>query len=150
MIFLDKPETLTSVGSIVACFLEHEEHFLFLKRSEVEQSPGTWCVPGGKLEQQETPIEGARRELFEETQLEIPSLSFVRRVFLTLSLQPTQGLDMYIFYAALDEKLQPTLNFEHTEHKWMTFDEAKAFPLISGCPEHLDKYRELIKLSSCR
>jgi hypothetical protein len=76
--------------------------------------------------------------------LAVSGLNFVQQVFLTSIMLPAQGLERYIFYAALDEKLQPTLNFEHTEHKWMTFDKAKVFPLISGCPEHLDRYKELI------
>ena len=43
----------------------------------VEPNRGEWCLPGGFLEWGETPEEGAKRELFEETGLNAESLTFV-------------------------------------------------------------------------
>jgi 8-oxo-dGTP pyrophosphatase MutT (NUDIX family) len=40
---------------------------LFLKRGPGGDAPGMWCVPGGRLEGTETPIDAAIRETEEET-----------------------------------------------------------------------------------
>lgn len=147
MIFLDKPKSHVSLVHVAACFLENSGSFLFLKRSSHEESPGTWCVPGGKLKKGERPIDGARRELFEETQIQVKELNFIHTVFIESCAEKAVGFDMHIFYAPVDAQLAPTLNSEHTDFKWMGAEEAKAFPLISGDPTHLDVYMELIHSS---
>ena len=38
---------------------------------------GTWCIPGGKLEMFEAWDEGARREVLEETGIEVGDMRFV-------------------------------------------------------------------------
>ena len=46
-----------------------EGKVLILERAEGTHSGHAWCLPGGKLEYGETVADGARRELFEETEL---------------------------------------------------------------------------------
>jgi 8-oxo-dGTP pyrophosphatase MutT (NUDIX family) len=48
---------------------DHEGRVLLLRRSATRTWPGTWCLPGGRLESGETLEECCRRELFEETGL---------------------------------------------------------------------------------
>jgi len=48
--------------------LDDEHHLLLVKRA-MEPAKGTWCLPGGFVELDETPAEGAVRELQEETGL---------------------------------------------------------------------------------
>jgi 8-oxo-dGTP diphosphatase len=48
---------------------DHEGRVLLLRRSATRTWPGTWCLPGGRLEPGETLEECCRRELFEETGL---------------------------------------------------------------------------------
>jgi 8-oxo-dGTP diphosphatase len=48
---------------------DHEGRVLLLRRSATRTWPGTWCLPGGRLEYGETLEECCRRELFEETGL---------------------------------------------------------------------------------
>ena len=46
-----------------------DDHNVLLTLRAVEPRKGEWCLPGGFLEWGETPEEGAKRELFEETGL---------------------------------------------------------------------------------
>ncbi len=46
-----------------------DEHLLLLVKRAMEPAKGTWCLPGGFVESDETPAEGAIRELQEETGL---------------------------------------------------------------------------------
>jgi 8-oxo-dGTP diphosphatase len=50
----------------VAIFCRHEETILLVRHRRL----GTWLPVGGEIEPGETPLEAARRELFEETGLE--------------------------------------------------------------------------------
>jgi len=53
-----------------AVYAEHHGEILLLKRSGGALS-GQWFLPGGMVERDELPEEGARRELLEESGLEI-------------------------------------------------------------------------------
>jgi ADP-ribose pyrophosphatase YjhB (NUDIX family) len=60
-------EQQTYVGIIV----KHKEKCLLCKRNSKGSYPGMWSIPAGKLEKEEDTIEGAKREFFEETNLDI-------------------------------------------------------------------------------
>ncbi len=61
-----------------ACALvEDAEGRLLLARRAIEPYPGMWDVPGGYLHEHEHPLDGLRRELVEETGLEIEPLDFL-------------------------------------------------------------------------
>lgn len=52
-------------------YAERGDEILLLKRGEGSALAGEWFLPGGMVERDEDPDEGARRELFEESGLEI-------------------------------------------------------------------------------
>ena len=54
----------------VAAIIVRDGHILMIKRG-VEPSLGKWSVPGGRLEIGETMEEGLRREVLEETGLDV-------------------------------------------------------------------------------
>jgi ADP-ribose pyrophosphatase YjhB (NUDIX family) len=54
-----------------------EEGRVLLVRRAVEPHKGSWDVPGGFLEEGEHPLDGVRRELREETGLEVEPLEFL-------------------------------------------------------------------------
>lgn len=60
-------EQQTYVGIIV----KHKDKCLLCKRNSKGSYPGMWSIPAGKLEKNEDTIEGAKREFFEETNLNI-------------------------------------------------------------------------------
>lgn len=48
-----------------------EDQILLLQRGANSKYPGQWCIPGGKMEGDETDIECAVRELREETGIQV-------------------------------------------------------------------------------
>lgn len=65
-------------SSPCACALvEDEQGRLLLARRAVEPYRGLWDAPGGFLEEHEHPLHGLRRELREETGLEIEPVAFL-------------------------------------------------------------------------
>jgi 8-oxo-dGTP pyrophosphatase MutT (NUDIX family) len=53
------------------CFILHENKVLLLKKKPGLFGAGKWNAPGGKLQPNETPEKCARREVYEETGLEV-------------------------------------------------------------------------------
>ena len=63
------------ISGAVAVLLDSQNRTLILLRpKEALWAPLKWGFPGGKLEDGETPTEGAIRETLEETELEIRNL----------------------------------------------------------------------------
>jgi len=54
---------------VAACLVHNSKKELLLIKRGVEPSIGSWALPGGFIEIDETPQEAGRRELYEETGL---------------------------------------------------------------------------------
>jgi bifunctional NMN adenylyltransferase/nudix hydrolase len=61
------PVVFQTVDTVVTC----SGHVLLVKRKEMPGA-GTWAIPGGFLNQKETLLDGALRELKEETKVKVP------------------------------------------------------------------------------
>ncbi len=101
--------------------LKNQNQVLLCKRNKSETLPGVWSIPAGKLDNTENPLQGAKREFFEETNLKLKNnlklCGFVTRK--TRDNSKEKGL-MYVFLTETEEKLIPDLEnaqdgFEHTE-----------------------------------
>jgi ADP-ribose pyrophosphatase YjhB (NUDIX family) len=57
--------------------VEDDEGRVLLARRVFEPFKGRWDIPGGFLEEGEHPLDGVRRELLEETGLEVEPLDFL-------------------------------------------------------------------------
>ena len=92
------------------------QRFLFLLRSE-DRNPSNWGIPGGKIEKDETLIEGIERECIEEmdffpgTVKLIPIQKFVNNSFI-----------YHTFFCKVDTEFIPKLNEEHCGYAWTAID----------------------------
>lgn len=131
------------VGVAVKC----KNKLLLCKRNNLGSFPGMWSIPGGKLEDGETTQEGAKREFFEETNINIDNieLTFVGLIPRhTRDGKKVKGL-MYVYLLNVDTPLYPDLENaidgeEHTECGYFEIDKIK--PETSG--EYLHKLAEII------
>lgn len=131
------------VGVMVKC----KDKILLCKRNNQGSFPGMWSIPGGKLEENETTQEGAKREFLEETAVDINNLELA---FIGLIPRHTRdgkkvkGL-MYVYLLDVEEPIIPDLENaidgeEHTECGYFSIDEIK--PETSG--EYLHKLAEIV------
>lgn len=137
-VFLDPPKRFIPDITIVGCYCQWEDKFLLLKRHPQCFSGKTWCLPGGKLEEGESRLEGARRELHEEAGIELVPKDLSH--FLTFYLDRGDlKYDFAVYHCSFKEKPELHLHLnEHTEGKWVTHTEAKSLPLIEGGEQVLD------------
>jgi len=133
----------TYTGVMVKC----GDKILLCKRNNLGSFPGMWSIPGGKLEQGESTQEGARREFFEETAVDIDDLDLK---FIGLIPRHTRdgkkvkGL-MYVYLLEVDQEIQPDLanamdGEEHTD--WGYFELKDISAEKSG--EYMHKIAEIV------
>jgi mutator protein MutT len=56
---------------VAGCYCEFEDKILFLKRASHKHQGDMWGIPGGKLDEGETPRMAVIREVFEEVGIPI-------------------------------------------------------------------------------
>jgi ADP-ribose pyrophosphatase YjhB (NUDIX family) len=131
----------------VGVAVKHQNKLLLCKRNNQGSFPGMWSIPGGKLEENETTQEGAKREFFEETSLNINDveLTFVGLIPRhTRDGKKVKGF-MYVYLLNTESPMYPDLvnaidGEEHTECGYFPIEEIK--PETSG--EYLYKLAEII------
>lgn len=130
MIFDVLPEDFKSKARVSGCYVQVQEHLLFLCRHPAKIEGGRWGTPGGKGNPGESLRAAGRRELAEETgiDLEEDALTFRALFYVRLSYG---DFEYAVFDASLlerpDIRLSPD---EHVEYRWVTPQEALALPLM--------------------
>ena len=107
---------MQNYSNAVKAFIVKDNKILLLKRDPAgAHNPGTWDLPGGRLNPAENPYEGLKRELREETGMEIEILlPFAVQYF---TRQDGQIITLIIFLCQqLTSEIK--LSSEHTEYKW--------------------------------
>lgn len=109
--------------------LKKNNKVLLCKRSPEKSLPNTWSIPSGHLEDGESPGQGALREFYEETNIELDTdislvgfLNKMRKDGIT-----KKGM-VYVFTKETNEDLEPNLQdavdgYEHTECKFFSKDD---------------------------
>jgi 8-oxo-dGTP pyrophosphatase MutT (NUDIX family) len=139
-IHTQKPEGFIAQVEIAACYIELGDRFLLLQRAGKEA--GTWAVPAGKLEKDETPHSAAIRELFEETGIVISEALYLDRLFFC---RPNLNYVYHLFKIELSEIPEVRLSDEHLQFTWATLTEIERLPLMAGAKGALEHYLKLTK-----
>jgi 8-oxo-dGTP pyrophosphatase MutT (NUDIX family) len=123
------------------CYCEFENQFLFLKRHPNKSYGDTWCIPGGKLDEGETPIMGVIREVYEETGISINPevLQYISPTIYALNTPNGKDFVFHRFWAKLSSLPSLSLDLsEHTDARWVTiFEILHELPLMDGGKEAL-------------
>jgi ADP-ribose pyrophosphatase YjhB (NUDIX family) len=106
------------------------DKILLCKRSSNENFPNMWSIPAGHLEKNETIQDCAKREFFEETNLNVNDydLKFIGLVpRYTKNGNDVKGL-MYVYLLEVDDQINPDLDLakdghEHTECGYFSINE---------------------------
>lgn len=104
----------------------HNNTLLILRRgSTAPWMPGRYCLPGGKVEYNETLEIAGQRELFEETGIKVP----------VSNLMPiTVSYPKYSKIVFVTQSSDPSvsLNWEHDDYQWVSAHNIVQFELVPG------------------
>lgn len=107
--------------------LIQSNRLLLLRRGEsAPWMPGRYCLPGGRLDSNESLIDCAVREMFEETGLKLHTNELIP---VTISYTSYSKI-VYVCNSVglYDVKL----NWEHSEYHWATMEQSLSMSLVNG------------------
>jgi len=140
-IFEKKPEGFTPNVEVAGCYIEVENKLLLLEYASTGTKSGKWGVPAGKVEKDETPLNAARRELFEETAISLGCQSQIHYVNSMYIRKPDVDYIFHLFKVQLDQMPDVHLSHEHQSYRWATSQDIEEMPLVDAGKEALQYYR---------
>ncbi len=107
---------------------EQTPWYFVARRSEHCHRGGTWAVPGGALDEGETPLEGALREFAEEIGVDLPELDVV-----AVHEDGHGGWSYWTHLVDIPERFDPpvTYNWETADARWVRGDELADLDLFA-------------------
>lgn len=135
MIYLEKPEIFKPLFEIVSCICECEDKILLLLRQDNKIEGNKWGLPAGKREPNENLEDAIKREIREETGLNLApaELNYFNTVYVKY---PTKDFIDHMFYARF--RCKPGIKLSPNEHKdyaWKTVKKALKMNLLPGQDE---------------
>lgn len=133
IVYIEKPADFFVRHRVSTVFFECDDHLLLLQRSfQSKIAPGMWCVPGGKFEGEETPLECLVREVNEELNilLDAHQVHFMKSLYVR---HVIMDYELYLYHYKCTTrpciKINPNEHFTYVWQPMMHFNE---LPLLEG------------------
>lgn len=105
-------------SSVTAIILNSSEEVLLLKRHPHDRTlPDVYCLPGGKIDTDEFPLAALKREVFEETKLEVVDHTFLCK-------GENEKFNILFFTVRVKNTSPVTISNEHESYAWIPLTEA--------------------------
>ena len=128
------PHPAVTADCLVFARTEKGMKLLLIQRKN-EPCKGKWAFPGGFMDIDETTIDAARRELKEETGLEVGEL-FRVGVFDAVNRDPRERIITVAYYTVLDKPVEVCGLDDAAQAKWF---------LLTELPELAFDHREILR-----
>ena len=118
---------------IVTSFITNNDKFLLLKRSDkVKSMKGLWAGVSGIIEKNETPLERAKIEIFEEVGITESNIKLLKSADLIRVESPQYKNHEWEIFPFLFEttNAEIKLNWENSEYKWVNADEISNYETV--------------------
>lgn len=137
-IYDKKPKDFSPKVEVAAIYLNVNDKLLLLELGADKQEKGAWGVPAGKLEVGERPVQAAKRELLEETGIDIEAESSFYPLGELYIRKPEIDYTYHLFGINLESPPTIWLSPEHCSYQWVSRFEAESLPLMNGAKLALD------------
>ncbi|NBP03673.1 MAG: NUDIX hydrolase [Proteobacteria bacterium] len=115
-----------------------DKQILILKRGHTAPwMPNKYCLPGGRVEEGESILDCAIRELAEETQIYIDNSSYL--IPKSIKYSHTFTKTIFIFNTLQYEVI---LNWEHTDFKWVNSISIKDYSTVPSLTKIIQNLKE--------
>jgi len=118
---------------IVTSFIKNNDKFLILKRSKnVRTMKDLWAGISGIIEKNETPLERAKIEIFEETGIKEDQIKLLKAADEMRVGSPQYKNHEWEVFPFLFESKNPVvkLNWENSDSKWILANELKNYNTV--------------------
>ena len=120
---------------VTAGLIEKDDKILIARRKEDKHLAGFWEFPGGKIENNETPEDCLKRELFEEFSIITEVCEFVAE---TIYKHSTKTIKLIAFIVKVLEG--DFILKDHDNIKWVDLEEIKKYKLAPADIQILKEY----------
>ena len=104
----------------------YNNKLLLLKRGETSPwMPGRYCLPGGMVEEGESLVHAASRELYEETRI-----VYLPKLLQSIDVSYNDSIKT-VFVANLNSD-KVVLNFEHSDYVWANINDIAKYKIVPG------------------
>lgn len=106
---------MSKISAGIFFYSQSTKRFLYLLRNDKQSF--SWSIPGGKIADNETLLEGLKRECTEEIQYwpDTPKLIPIQKF-------SNQTFTYHTFFCSLEKEFIPKLNNEHVGYAWIDED----------------------------
>ena len=125
----------------MVAFVRNGDDVLMLRRSDSSRIyPGRYNGVGGHLERQEDPLSGMRREILEETGLQVTQLHL--RALYNIDAGGHQGVLLFVFTCqSASRELCPAT--PEGALRWVPRHELMSLPLVEDLPQMLPRFLDM-------
>lgn len=131
----EKPDNFDQPMRVAGIIVRVEDEVLYLKRALYKKfGAGQWALPVGKIEDEESFVKGALRELEEEVGICLgqDELKYINTYYHSPKRDSSVQLEYVTFEARKESKPDIILNKESEDYKWCHVDEVLALDLTDG------------------
>jgi len=124
---------MTRVTKIVTCFLKSGDKILILKRSDkVKSMKSLWAGISGIIENDESPLERSKIEIFEELGLDASQIKLLKESIKMRIISPqyeNHEWEVYPFLFSVENPIIK-LNWENSDYKWVKTEEISNYETV--------------------
>ena len=136
-----KPENFVPQFVASGVFLVYDNSFYLFKRSSYKKfGANKWALCAGGVEEGESFEASAKRELYEETGIQLGLESFLDEKVFYHADGEESGTKWHVFLYHFSKPPVITLNDEHTEYKLVSKEESFLLDLMDGEKEVIESF----------
>ncbi len=124
---------MTRATKIVTCFLKSGDKILILKRSDkVKSMKSLWAGISGIIENNESPLERTKIEIFEELGIDASQIKLLKESEKMRIISPQYENHEWEVYPFLFSVENPKikLNWENSDYKWVRAEEISNYETV--------------------
>jgi mutator protein MutT len=113
--YIKESSEIQFVDAFILC---NSELLLLRRANYIKHFGGKWCLPGGHIDNGESPESAIVREIKEETDITIGQQMMRSQVYTY-----DNGNKVQIFLINLKDKPDITISREHAQYKWISYND---------------------------